>query len=137
MKWRVFPFLSRYNTTMSAGLIKIGSGLISSRRTTPIACHTFYARLFLHMLFGTIFPMLKAQKTQPLSNSIQLGAFARSTTFDLSSFFHRKISPIFKKTVFTGCELLHRKLITKANPQVLKLVLVKARVTPFFFFLKF
>ena len=100
MQWRVFPFLPRYNT-MSAGLIKIGSGLISSRRTTPITCHTFYAGLFPHMLFWDYFSrniyfhsvdflkmsLQKAQKTQPLSNSIQLGAFAQSTFFVSTSFF--------------------------------------------------
>ena len=49
-----FSFLPRYNT-MSAGLIKIGSGVISSRRTTPITCHTFYAGLFLHYAFLGLF----------------------------------------------------------------------------------
>ena len=145
-KWRVFPFLPRYNT-MSAGLIKIGSGLISSRRTTPITCHTFYAGLFLHMLFWDSFSrnifsfsyfvkrtLLKAQKIQPLSNSIQLVAFAQSTTFVLTSFLVIVQFRQYLKTscFFTGCELLQRKLNTKANPQVSKLVLATARVTPLF-----
>ena len=48
---------------------------------------TIFPEIYFHSVDFLKMPLQKAQKTQPLSNSIQLGAFAQSTFFVLTSFF--------------------------------------------------